>query len=730
MKNTLIIFFLFIFTQSNGQTTLLQQYNNGLDSVNTSITTATKLIERTVVGTRYNDLWNFTLNVYDSLLLSTVGVTGQRLADSTDSIRTWVLGNFYPLLSNPTGYLTSSNLNPYKQKNDSIAPTGYWTVYRGDTSDLNLWNNFINFYTKTQSDGRYLQSFTETDPIATAKTETITNGYGMLGGGSGQTIGSNPSWVLKPDSTLFVAFTDTLKSKGILTRSQLLSYGYSTTTGTVISVTSSNGDATITPSSPNPIVTINSAPKWDNSRNIAGNSVDGSANVAFSNKFIVQGTTDVGLSGSQFLGALATGLVKNTTSTGVLSIATISDIPTGYPYANLSGTPSTFPTSSNLETVTTNGNSTDQGIQVYSMSATPSTPTSGNTIYSPSDNTFRLLNHNGYYIGLNGTSNTGNRIYTAADHNFTLDNINTSSTSNLSKYVESNGTNITSSATIPFTDLTGLPILQALWATPIKRNVNYIANQWEFVRFVDTSANDTLFLPNAPNDSTICGFKLVKLSGGYNTVVKCQGTDSFNISGNTNFATYSIPNQAATYLYKKAEKIWVVISTDFPLSGFSGDFTVTPAGVATIKTSVSLAGNPTTTTQTNLTNNTTIATTAYADIYNGHDSSVTFVASLTPYSIVANRGYTINYEITAATGAITVNNQSRAWQNNQILIIQYKDNGTPMAISYGTHYKSSVSPTTITAATTTVASQVITQEWIYNSSNSEFFLVGQVYTAY
>lgn len=68
--------------------------------------------------------------------------------------------------------------------------------------------------------------------------------------------------------------------------------------------------------------TTGSAAKWTTARNLAGNSVDGSANVAFANKFIVQGTTDVGLSGAQFLGALGTGLVKNTTTTGVLSIAT------------------------------------------------------------------------------------------------------------------------------------------------------------------------------------------------------------------------------------------------------------------------------------------------------------------------------------------------------------------------------------------------------------------------
>lgn len=67
--------------------------------------------------------------------------------------------------------------------------------------------------------------------------------------------------------------------------------------------------------------TTGSSAKWTTARNLAGNSTDGSANVAFSNKFIVQGTTDSGLSGAQFLGSLGSGIVKNTTTTGVLSIA-------------------------------------------------------------------------------------------------------------------------------------------------------------------------------------------------------------------------------------------------------------------------------------------------------------------------------------------------------------------------------------------------------------------------
>lgn len=68
--------------------------------------------------------------------------------------------------------------------------------------------------------------------------------------------------------------------------------------------------------------TTGSAATLTTARLLAGNSFNGSANVPFANKFIVQGTTDTGLTGAQFLGALATGLLKNTTTTGVLSVAT------------------------------------------------------------------------------------------------------------------------------------------------------------------------------------------------------------------------------------------------------------------------------------------------------------------------------------------------------------------------------------------------------------------------
>lgn len=97
--------------------------------------------------------------------------------------------------------------------------------------------------------------------------------------------------------------------------------------GTVTSVTSADANATMATTTTTPVITIVSAPKFTTARTIAGTSFDGSANISLANNFIVQGTTDVGLTGAQFLGTLGTGIVKNTTTTGVLSIAVAGDFP-------------------------------------------------------------------------------------------------------------------------------------------------------------------------------------------------------------------------------------------------------------------------------------------------------------------------------------------------------------------------------------------------------------------
>lgn len=103
-------------------------------------------------------------------------------------------------------------------------------------------------------------------------------------------------------STSFSAITS-----GTNTATLLVSGSLGTTGGgTIAATTAATANTTNTLATP---------------RLLAGNSFNGSANLPFTNKFIVQGTTDSGLTGAQFLGSLTTGLLKNNTTTGVLTIA-------------------------------------------------------------------------------------------------------------------------------------------------------------------------------------------------------------------------------------------------------------------------------------------------------------------------------------------------------------------------------------------------------------------------
>lgn len=74
-------------------------------------------------------------------------------------------------------------------------------------------------------------------------------------------------------------------------------------------------------------------------------------------KFILQGTTDTTVSAAQFLGALGTGIVKNTTTTGVLSIAVAADFPTLN--QNTSGSAASLTTPRTIGTIT--GDATSAG---------------------------------------------------------------------------------------------------------------------------------------------------------------------------------------------------------------------------------------------------------------------------------------------------------------------------------------------------------------------------------
>ena len=166
-------------------------------------------------------------------------------------------------------------------------------------------------------------TFTPADLSSYLTSIGVVSANGFTGTSSGGTT---------PNLTITTSITGLLKGNGTALLaasgsdinstfgSQTANYFYSAPDGTA-------GNPTFRAIAATDIPTLNqnttgSAAKWTTARLLAGNSVDGSANVAFANKFIVQGTTDAGLTGAQFLGALSTGLLKNTTTTGALSVAT------------------------------------------------------------------------------------------------------------------------------------------------------------------------------------------------------------------------------------------------------------------------------------------------------------------------------------------------------------------------------------------------------------------------
>jgi hypothetical protein len=119
-----------------------------------------------------------------------------------------------------------------------------------------------------------------------------------------------------PNSALATQTANTVLGALTATTPSGLALPSCSTTASALNYTSGTGFGC------NTAIVASTAATWATARLLAGNSVNGSANVPFANAFIVQGTTDAGLTGAQFLGALSTGLLKNTATTGVLSIAT------------------------------------------------------------------------------------------------------------------------------------------------------------------------------------------------------------------------------------------------------------------------------------------------------------------------------------------------------------------------------------------------------------------------
>jgi len=198
-------------------------------------------------------------------------------------------------------------------------------------------------------------------------------------------------------------------------------------------------------------------------------------------------------------------------------------------------------------------------------------------------------------------------------------------------------------------------------------------------------------------------------------------------------------SSAATWNAKQTStltngNVWVGNGSNVATSiTLSGDLTISNTGVVTLKTNISLAGSPTTTTQSPLDNSTKIGTTAYTDlaIIADRSASVTLTNHRITYRTNTQTSYTTSVTlnsdlfdvqiITALTGALLFNAPSGTPTECQMLLLRVKDNGTARALTWNSIFRSG---TAFSLPTTTTLGKWIYIELLYNLTDTKWDCVG------
>lgn len=219
------------------------------------------------------------------------------------------------------------------------------------------------------------------------------------------------------------------------------------------------------------------------------------------------------------------------------------------------------------------------------------------------------------------------------------------------------------------------------------------------------------------------GFKLYSPS---DNSIRFMGTGGFYIGLNGTANTASRVYTACDHAFTFDNLSTATTTTNGYFKGVAGLGTfVTAIPGSDIASSVALAGSPTTTTQSAGDNSTKIATTAYVDVTYSSQSTAAanYTGTVTPTSTVASATSTVYYDITAQAGALLFAAPTGSWANHQLLIIRIKDNGTARALTYNTIFRVGTDVTPLPATTT--LSKTLYEEFMYNSTDTKFDLMGK-----